>query len=96
MTNVFLRYDSQKPNTVIKIEGHILNEDSYLTKYKNKPIENWIINLIPDIINQINETEFELRFNGEKDDYQYILHCCNYYNQWGYEGEKVNIRVKHV
>ena len=96
MTNVFLKYDSQKPNTIIKIEGYTLNEDSYLTKYKNKPIENWIINLIPDIINQINETEFELKFSGEKKDYQDILKCCNYYNKCGYEGETVNIEIEYI
>ena len=96
MTNVFLKYDSQKPNTIIKIEGYTLNEDSYLTKYKNKPIENWIINLIPDIINQINETEFELKFSGEKKDYRDILKCCNYYNKCGYEGETVNIEIEYI
>ncbi|MDY4575290.1 MAG: hypothetical protein SPD90_09555 [Intestinibacter sp.] len=96
MINVLLCYNSYEVETSVSIDGKELGEDSYFSKYKNEKIENWVQNLIPKIINQINESEFKLTFAGTKEDYESILHYCNYYNSKGYDGEKVNVLTEHI
>lgn len=96
MTNVFLKYNSSKIETVIDIDGKELTEDSYLSKYKNEILDEWVKTIIPDIIEQINEIEFDMYFCGSIEDYEKISVCCEYYNENGYDGEDTNINLQYI
>ncbi len=96
MTEIFLAYNPYKVETVISIEGEKIKEDSYLSKYKNERLQVWIENLIPQIINQLNENELKLVFKGTKLDYEDVKYYCDYYNENGYNDEAVNIILEHI
>lgn len=96
MTEIILKYNPYKVQTTITIDGENIKEDSYLSGYKNERLQVWIENLIPKIIEQLNETELKLVFNGTKLDYEDVLYYCDYYNENGYNGEKVNIELEYT
>lgn len=96
MTEIILKHNPYKVETTITIDGENIKEDSYLSGYKNERLQVWIENLIPKIIEQLNETELKLVFNGTKLDYEDVLYYCDYYNENGYNGEKVNIELEYT
>ena len=96
MTEIILKHNPYKVESTITIDGENIKEDSYLSKYKNERLQVWIENLIPKIIEQLNETELKLVFNGTKLDYEDVLYYCDYYNENGYNGEKVNIELEYT
>lgn len=96
MTEILLKYNPYKVETNITIDGEEIKEDSYLSQYKNERLQVWIENLIPQIINQLNESEFKLVFNGTKLDYEDVLYYCDYYNQNGYSEYEVNIVIDYI
>lgn len=96
MAEILLKYNPYKVETNIVIDGEEIKEDSYLSQYKNDRLQVWIENLIPQIINQLNENELKLVFNGTKLDYDDVLYYCEHYNQNGYNGEEVDITLKRI
>lgn len=96
MTEILLKYNPYKVETNITIDGEVIKEDSYLSQYKNERLQVWIENLIPQIINQLNENDLKLVFHGTKLDYDDVLYYCDYYNQNGYNGDEVNIILEHI
>ena len=96
MTEIILKYNPYKVESTITIDGENIKEDSYLSKYKNERLQVWIENLIPKIIEQLNETQLKLVFNGTKLDYEDVLYYCDYYNKNGYNGEEVNIELDYI
>ncbi len=95
MTEILLKYNPYKVETNIYIDKEELKEDSYLYQYKNERLQVWVENLIPKMIDQLNETEFKLVFNGTKLDYEDVLYYCDYYNKNGYKTDNVNITLEH-
>ena len=96
MTQILVKYNPYKVETNIMIDGEEIKEDSYLSKYKNERLQVWVEDLIPQLINQLNENNFKLIFNGTKLDYDDVLYYCNYYNQNGYNYEDINITLEHI
>lgn len=96
MTEILLKYNPYKVETNIYIDKEELKEDSYLYKYKNERLQVWVENLIPKMIDQLNETEFKIIFNGTKLDYEDVLYYCDYYNKNRYNTDNVNITLEHI
>lgn len=96
MTEIFLSYNPYKVETTILVDGEKLNEDSYLEKFKNERLQVWIENLVPQLINQLNENELKLTFKGTKLDYEDVKYYCDEYNKNGYKGDSIKIELEHI
>ncbi|CAM4489822.1 GTPase SAR1 family protein [Paenibacillus endophyticus] len=92
MTEVFIRYNPYKVETTILYDNEEINQDSQLAKYKNERLQVWLDQLIDILIDELNESEFKLLFQGTLPDYDDVSEECLKYNQ----SKRAKIQLVHI
>ncbi|MGG1639106.1 dynamin family protein [Paenibacillus sp. NRS-1760] len=92
MTEVFIRYNPYKVETQIYYDNEAISQDSQLAKFKNERLQVWLDQLIDILIEELNEKEFKLVFQGTLPDYDDVSEACLKYNQ----SKMVNIQLAHI
>ncbi|BCG58114.1 dynamin family protein [Paenibacillus sp. URB8-2] len=92
MTEVFIRYNPYKVETQILYDNEEISQESQLAKFKNERLQVWLDQLIDILIDELNETEFKLVFQGTLPDYDDVSEACGKYNQ----SKATNIQLAHI
>lgn len=92
MTEVFIRYNPYKVETQIRYDNEEIGQESQLAKFKNERLQVWLDQLIDILIEELNETEFKLVFQGTLPDFDDVSEACVKYNQ----SKAANIQLAHI
>ncbi|WP_054939440.1 dynamin family protein [Paenibacillus ihuae] len=92
MTEVFIRYNPYKVETQILYDNEEISQESQLAKFKNERLQVWLDQLIDILIDELNETEFQLVFQGTLPDYDDVTEACEKYNQ----SKAAKIQLAHI
>lgn len=92
MTEVYIRYNPFKVETQILYDNEEISLESKLAKFKNERIQVWLDQLIDLLLEELNETEFRLVFQGTLPDYEDVIEACEKYNQ----NKAANIQLAHI
>lgn len=64
MTKVFLSHNPFKVYTEIFIDGEKISDTSLLYKYVNTPMQDWVTDFLPVLVEHCNDDEIEIVFKG--------------------------------
>lgn len=92
MTEVFIRYNPYKVETQILYDNEEISQESQLAKFKSERLQVWLDQLIDILIDELNETEFQLVFQGTLPDYDDVIEACERYNQ----SKTAEIKLAHI
>ncbi|WP_419886067.1 dynamin family protein [Paenibacillus sp. B-A-8] len=92
MTEVFIRYNPYKVETQILYDNEEISQESQLAKFKNERLQVWLDQLIDILIDELNEMEFQLVFQGTLPDYDDVTEVCEKYNQ----SKAAKIQLAHI
>jgi GTPase Era involved in 16S rRNA processing len=92
MTEVFIRYNPYKVEVKILYDNEEISQDSQLAKFKHERLQVWLDQLIDILIDELNETEFRLVFQGTLPDYDDVFEICEKYNQ----SKTAKVQLAHI
>ncbi len=87
MIDVYMKYNPYTVETVIEIDGKNVMENGKLSKYKNERLQVWIHELLPTLIEELNEDSIHIRFKGTLPDYEDLREACQQFS---------SIRIEHI
>lgn len=87
MVDVYMKYNPYTVETVIEIDGKNVMENGKLSKYKNERLQVWIHELLPTLIEELNEDSIHIRFKGTLPDYEDLREACQQFS---------SIRIEHI
>ncbi|KYH31390.1 GTPase Era [Clostridium tepidiprofundi DSM 19306] len=89
MTEVFIKYNPYKVETIIKIDGQDIASGSKLASFKHERLQVWLDQLIPELSEELNEDNFKIIFHGTNLDYEDVKEICNSYTD-------IEIELEHI
>ncbi|AEH48652.1 dynamin family protein [Parageobacillus thermoglucosidasius] len=93
MIDVYMKYNPYTVETAIEIDGKNVMENGKLSKYKNERLQVWIHELIPTLIEELNEDSIHIRFKGTLPDYEDLLEICEQYIK---NHSSLSLYVEHI
>lgn len=70
MTHVWILHNPFLLETEIKIDGNPIAETSRLHKYIKTPMQNWVNNFLPALVEHCNDDELDITFKGLQHNYE--------------------------
>lgn len=89
---VFLKYNPYKVETSIQIDGKPIHSDSKLAPFRKERLQLWVDQLIPVLVEELNDDSYTLVFQGTAFDYEDIIEVCSQYNI----DRNASIELRHI
>lgn len=81
LSNVKIKYNKYLPETEIEIDGKVVSNKSKLYKYKKESIQKWIHDIAQLLIDEINDDEFNMEFEGCLEDFEDLKEVLTIYKK---------------
>ncbi|MED0656671.1 dynamin family protein [Anoxybacillus ayderensis] len=76
MVSVYMKHNPYTIETVIEVDGKNIMENGKFSNYKKERLQVWIHELLPMLIEELNEDHIHIRFKGTLLDYEDMLEIC--------------------
>ncbi|MGZ0084915.1 dynamin family protein [Caldibacillus thermoamylovorans] len=87
MLNVYIQYNPYTVETIIEVDGKNLMKNGKLSKYKNERLQVWIHELLPVLVEELNEDHIHICFKGTLLDYEDLYEACQSFS---------SISIEHI
>lgn len=71
-----MKYNPFTVETIVEVDGKNIMENDKFSKYKNERLQVWIHELLPMLVEELNEDHLHIRFQGTLPDYEDMVEIC--------------------
>ncbi len=76
MIQVYIKYNPFTVETIVEVDGKNIMENDKFSKYKNERLQVWMHELLPMLMEELNEDHLHIRFQGTLPDYEDMIGIC--------------------